>query len=137
MTAEVKRATLVWEEDLIFRGGAADGSPQTVIDGDNTAGPGPMLTLLLAAAACSGSDVVVILRKMRVALRAFRIEASGVRREQDPKRFTALHLEYHLAGEGLDEGRARRAIDLSLEKYCSVMASLAPDTRITYGLTLA
>lgn len=137
MTAEVKRATLVWEEDLIFRGGAADGGPQTVIDGDNTAGPGPMLTLLLAAAACSGSDVVVILRKMRVALRAFRIEASGVRREQDPKRFTALHLEYHLAGEGLDEGRARRAIDLSLEKYCSVMASLAPDTRITYGLTLA
>ena len=60
-----------------------------------------------------------------------------MRREQDPKRYTALHLEYHLAGEGLDEGRARRAIDLSLEKYCSVMASLAPDTKITYGLTLA
>jgi putative redox protein len=137
MTAEIKRATMAWEGNLVFRGGAAEGGPQTVIDGDNTVGPGPMLTLLLAAAACSGADVVVILQKMRVALRSFRIEASGVRREQDPKRYTALHLEYHLAGDDLDEGRARRAIDLSLEKYCSVMASLAADTKITYGLTLA
>jgi putative redox protein len=136
MSAEIKRASLAWEGNLIFRGGAAEG-PQTMIDGDNTAGPGPMLTLLLAAAACSGADVVVILQKMRVALRTFRIEASGVRREQDPKRYMALHLEYHIGSEGLDEGRARRAIDLSLEKYCSVVASLAPDTKITYGLTLA
>jgi putative redox protein len=136
MAGETKRVTLAWERGLIFRGGAASG-PQTVIDGDNTAGPGPMLTLLLAAAACSGSDIVIILEKMRIALRTFRIEASGVRREQDPKRYTALHLEYHIAGDGLDEGRARRAIDLSLEKYCSVVASLAPDTKISYGLTLA
>lgn len=135
MTAETKRITLAWDRDLIFRGGA-DAGPQVVIDGDNAAGPGPMLSLLLAAASCSGSDVVVILQKMRIALREFRIEASGVRREQEPRRYTAIHLDYHLTGEGLDETRARRAIDLSLEKYCSVVASLAPDIKITYGLTL-
>jgi putative redox protein len=60
-----------------------------------------------------------------------------VRREQEPRRYTAIHVEYHLAGDGLDESRARRAIDLSLEKYCSVAASLAPDIKVTYGLTLA
>ena len=136
MTVETKRIALAWERGLIFHGGAPDG-PQVTIDGDNAAGPGPMLSLLLAAAACSGSDVVAILEKMRVALRELRIEASGVRREQEPRRYTALHLEYHLAGDRLDESRARRAIDLSLEKYCSVVASLAPDTKITYGLTLA
>ncbi|MGH7581024.1 MAG: OsmC family protein [Gemmatimonadales bacterium] len=136
MTAETKRIALVWERGLVFHGGAP-GGPEVTIDGDNAAGPGPMLSLLLAAAACSGSDVVIILEKMRVALREFRIEASGVRREQEPRRYTALHLEYQLAGDGLDETRARRAIDLSLEKYCSVVASLAPDTKITYGLTLA
>jgi putative redox protein len=136
MTAETKRIALTWERDMVFRGGASDG-PAVVIDGDNAAGPGPMLSLLLAAAACSGSDVVSILKKMRVTLRSFRIEASGVRREQEPRRYTDIHFDYHLAGDGLDETRARRAIDLSLEKYCSVVASLAPDITISYGLTLA
>jgi putative redox protein len=136
MTAETKRIALTWEQGLVFHGGAP-GGPEVVIDGDNAAGPGPMLTLLLAAAACSGSDVVGILEKMRVVLRELRVEVGGVRREQEPRRYTAIHFDFRLAGDGLDEIRARRAIDLSLEKYCSVVASLAPDTKITYGLALA
>ncbi len=136
MTAETKQIALTWHGGLVFHGGAP-GAPQAVIDGDNKAGPGPMLSLLLAAAACSGSDVVAILEKMRVVLRELRIEVGGVRREQEPRRYTAIHFDFHLAGEGLDEDRARRAIDLSLEKYCSVVASLAPDIKITYGLALA
>jgi putative redox protein len=135
MTAETKRITLSWQERLIFRGGEP-GGPVTTIDGDNAEAPGPMLTLLLAAAACTGADVVVILEKMRVTLRECRIEASGVRREAEPRRYTAIHLEYHLAGEGIDEAKARRAIDLSVTKYCSVIHSLAPDIRVTHGLTL-
>jgi putative redox protein len=136
MTGETKRIAVAWDRGLVFRGGAP-GGPEVVIDGDNAAGPGPMLSLLLAAAACSGSDVVVILEKMRVVLRQLRIEVSGVRREEEPRRYTAIHFDFHIAGEGLDETRARRAIDLSLEKYCSVVASLAPEITISYGLTLA
>ncbi len=79
---------------------------------------------------------MVILEKMRVTLRDFRIEASGVRREEEPRRYTAMHLEYHLQGDGLDEAKAQRAIELSITKYCSVVHSLAPDIRITHGLTL-
>jgi putative redox protein len=136
LTAQVKHIVLDWERDMVFRGGAP-GGPSSVIDGDNARAPGPMLTLLLAAASCSGSDVVMILEKMRVGLRSFRIEVHGTRREETPRRYTAIRFEYHLAGEGLDESKARRAIDLSLEKYCSVVASLAPDIAISYGLTLA
>ena len=136
MTPETKRVSLRWHEGLVFRGGAPDG-PETTIDGDNAVAPGPMLTLLLAAAACTGADVVLVLEKMRVTLREFRLEASGQRREEEPRRYTAIHLEYHLAGEGLNESKARRAIDLSIKKYCSVLHSLAPDIRITSGLTLA
>ncbi len=135
MAAETKQVTLTWQEGLIFRGGEP-GGPVTTIDGDNAAAPGPMLTLLLAAAACTGADVVAILEKMRVPPRELRIEASGARREQEPRRYTAIHLEYHVAGDGLDEVKARRAIDLSITKYCSVVHSLAPDIRITHGLTL-
>ena len=136
MTAEIKHVVLDWERGMLFRGGAPDG-PGVLIDADNARAPGPMLTLLLAAASCSGSDVVLILEKMRVGLRTLRIEVHGTRREEAPRRYTAIRFEFHLAGEGLDESRARRAIDLSLEKYCSVVASLAPDIAISYGLTLA
>jgi putative redox protein len=136
LTAETKHIALDWERGMLFRGGAP-GGPVVVIDADNVQAPGPMLTLLLAAASCTGSDVVLILGKMRVALRKLRIEVHGTRREEPPRRYTAIRFEFHLAGEGLDESRARRAIDLSLEKYCSVVASLAPDIVISYGLTLA
>jgi putative redox protein len=133
---ETKKAVLTWQGGLRFTGGEPEG-PSTSIDGDNGAAPGPMLTLLLAAASCSGSDVVVILQKMRVELQQLRIDMTGVRREHEPRRYVAIHFDYHLAGQGIDRAKATRAIDLSLEKYCSVIHSLAPDLAVTYDLTLA
>jgi putative redox protein len=133
---ETKRVSLRWEEGLRFVGGAEAG-PTTRIDGDNTSAPGPMLTLLLAAASCSGSDVVLIMKKMRIELRDLRIEVTGRRREQEPRRYTAIHFDYHIGGNGLDQAKADRAVSLSVEKYCSVIHSLAPDIAITYAVTLA
>jgi putative redox protein len=135
VTAETKRVALSWTGGMVFKGGER-GGPEVVIDADNDTAPGPMLMLLLAAASCSGADVVSILEKMRVKLAELRIDASGERREKDPRRYVALHLEYHFRGEGLDEAKARRAVELSIEKYCSVLHSLAPDIRITHGLSL-
>ena len=135
MAGETKRVALSWQEGLRFEGGEA-GGPSVTIDGDNAAGPGPMLTLLLAAAACTGSDVVVILQKMRIQLRELRIEAEGVRRVEEPRRYVSIHLTYRMSGTGLDEAKARRAIDLSLQKYCSVVHSLAADLAVTYALSL-
>ena len=136
MPQETKRITLEWQDGLRFRGGEPNG-PSILIDGDNAEGPGPMLTLLLAAAACTGSDVVVVLKKMRVSFSALRIEVSAVRRETEPRRYVSLHLDYSLTGTGIDPAKVRRAIDLSLEKYCSVIHSLASDIAITYALSLA
>ena len=135
MSGEVKRGTLTWRQGLVFAGGAP-GGPETVIDGDNALAAGPMLTLLLAAGACSGSDVVSILEKMRIPASALRIELSGERREEDPRRYVSIHLHFFLAGDGIDEARAARAIELSVAKYCSVIHSLAPDIRVTPALTL-
>ncbi len=134
MGAETKKVTLAWQQGLSFRGGEPD-RPAILIDGDNAAGPGPMVTLLLAAASCTGSDVVVILRKMQVPFSALSIEVSGIRREAEPRRYTAIHFDYRIGGAGIDPSKVRRAIDLSLEKYCSVIHSLAPDIAITYALS--
>jgi putative redox protein len=135
VTQEIKRITLEWQEELHFTGGEA-GKPAIQIDGDNIIGPGPMLTLLLAAASCTGSDVVVVLKKMRVNLQRFSLDVAGTRREEEPRRYVSIHFTYRLAGEGLDETKARRAIDLSIEKYCSVLHTLAPDIKVSYDVAL-
>ena len=135
MAGDTKQVTLTWQEGLRFVGGQLNG-PVITIDGNNAAGPGPMVSLLLAAAGCTGSDVVLILEKMRVPFSGLQIDVSGVRREEEPRRYLSIHFEYRIAGPGVDAGKARRAIDLSLEKYCSVIHSLAPDIAITYALAL-
>jgi putative redox protein len=135
MQREIKKVTLTWQQGLQFRG-SEPGGPAITLDGNNVIGPGPMLTLLVAAAACTASDVVVILEKMRISLRELRIDIAGTRREEEPRRYVAIHLDYRLGGEGLDPVKARRAVDLSLEKYCSVFHSLAPDIAVTYALSL-
>jgi putative redox protein len=135
MPGETKRVTIAWQQGLQFVGGEPGRSTVTV-DGDNEAGPGPMTSVLLAAASCTGSDVVTILQKMRVPFSGLQIEAAGVRREQEPRRYVSIHLEYRVGGAGLDPAKVRRAIDLSLEKYCSVIHSLAPDIAVTYALSL-
>lgn len=126
---------MTWVRDMVFEGGAPDG-PSAALDGDGAVAPSPVVALLMAVAGCTGSDVVSILEKMRVKLTRFTVEVTGVRRDDPPRRFLNLHLVFDLAGEGLDETKARRAIDLSLEKYCSVVHSLASDIVLTHELRL-
>lgn len=111
-------------------------SPAIVLDGDGITGPGPMQALLLAAAGCTGADVVLILEKMRVRLRTFAIDVVGVRRDEQPRRYLAIRFHFRLGGDGLDATKAERAVDLSLEKYCSVVHSLASDIAITREIEL-
>jgi putative redox protein len=106
------------------------------IDGENVQAPGPMLTLLIAMASCSGADVVSILQKKRVDLQSLTVRLAGLRREDHPRRYVSVHLVWEIAGAGADETKARAAIDLSLQKYCSVTQSLNPDIRITYDVKL-
>ena len=132
---DTRTVRLTWTGDLRFEGGAPDG-PLTAIDADNTTAPGPMQQLLLAAGSCTGADLVGILHKMQVDLRKLEIEAVGRRAPDHPRRYLAIHLTFHIAGEGADEPKARRAIDLSITKYCSVLNSLNPDIPVTYELVL-
>lgn len=134
-TPETKHAVLTWQGDLHFTGGEP-GRPWVSIDADNATAPGPMVLLLLAAASCTAADVVSILQKMRVDLQGLEVRLAGQRRAEHPKRYTAIRLEWHLKGGGIDEAKSRRAIDLSMEKYCSVLHSLAPDIAVSYALSL-
>lgn len=136
---DVRAVKLDWTgERLRFTGAGMDPeTPEILLDGDNKAGPSPMLALLLAVASCAGADVVVMLKKMRVALEALSIEVHGTRRDEHPRRYTDIRYRFRIAGEGLDQSKAERAVELSLEKYCSVVHSLAPDISVGYEIELA
>jgi putative redox protein len=124
-----------WTGDLRFEGGEP-GGPRILIDADNATSPGPMLTLLLAAASCTGADIVSILKKMQIDLARCDVKATGERAPDHPRRYLKLHFEWTLTGGGLTEAKARRAIELSIEKYCSVLHTLNPDIPVSYDLHL-
>ncbi len=127
-SSNIRRVRLRWaREGLVFRGGA-DGGPETTIDSDRGEGASPMEQLLLSLAGCMGVDVVLILRKSRVPLDALEIEVIGERADSQPRKFVAIELLYRVKGPGKEhEPRLQRAIDLSRDKYCSVLHSLHPD----------
>lgn len=136
MAGNVRAVTVRWRDELRFEGGPA-GRPAILVDGNSRDAVSPVELLLVAAATCSASDVVAILEKQRVTLRTLDVEVEGTRREEHPRRYTAIHFRFAISGRGADDAKARRAIDLSLQKYCSVVASLAPDVRVTYDVALA
>lgn len=136
MAGNMASVTMRWREQLVFEGGG-HGRPPIVVDGDSAVATSPVELLLLAGATCTSADVVSILEKMRVGLRSLEVAMTGTRREEQPRRFTAIHFQFSVSGAGADETKVRRAVDLSLEKYCSVMTSLAPDIQVSYDVTIA
>lgn len=121
--------SLEWEEDFRLEGRTRAGAT-TAIDGDGRAGPSPTLLLLEAVGACSAIDVVDILRKGRQPLQGLRVELSGDRREDPPRRYTRLRLTFRVRGD-VDRRKVERAVALSLERYCSVFHSLDSELRET------
>lgn len=128
---------LEWTGDgLSFDGGTPDG-PRITVDGDGRAGTSPMQTMLLGVAACTASDVVDILGKMRVPLTALRVRVDADRAPEPPRRYTRIRLVYHARGVPPEaEDKLRRAVELSHEKYCSALHTLRPDVDIGTELVL-
>jgi putative redox protein len=121
---------LNWEGGLKFVATGNSAVP-VHIDGDRREGASPMEMVLQALGGCTSIDVVAILNKMRQPLDRFEIELSGTRKETDPKAYVTIDITFYLWGEGLEKERVSRAVELSLNKYCSVFHSLSKDIKLT------
>ena len=106
------------------------------IDGSRKKGFGPKALLLSGLAGCSGIDVVDILNKMRVKFSEFNIEVKAAQTEEDPKVYTDIYINYKIRTDKENEEKVKKAIDLSLEKYCGVSAMLRKNSDIHYTLQL-
>lgn len=130
------RVGLVWKGDLRFDAGPAGLAPHT-IDGDTKVAPSPPQVLLEALAACVSVDVVLILAKMRMPAASVSCDVTAERRSDSPRRLVKVHLHYKIAGEGITEAKAMRAIELSVIKHCTVRETMDPEMPVTWSLDLS
>jgi putative redox protein len=106
-----------------------DGSPDI---GGTGLGARPMELLLASLGSCSAIDVILILKKQRQILSDIKIDISAVRVDVDHhSEFETIDLFFHLYGD-IKESKAKRAIELSLNEYCSVAKILDKTAKITY-----
>lgn len=103
---------------------------------ENPQGASPMELLLMGVAGCSSIDIVMILKKQHLELADLQMEVEGFRKEGAvPNVFTGIHLKVLMVGE-VSPAKAKRAVDLSLETYCSVAKMLEKTAEITYEIYL-
>jgi len=126
--SDTRQVRLRWAgEGLRFEGGP-DGGFQMGVDSAGETGQSPMQLLLMAVAGCMAIDVVVILQKSRVPLTGLEVNAVGVRADEAPKRYVSVRLEYLVTGPADDDmAKVDRSIELSRDKYCSVLHTLDPE----------
>jgi putative redox protein len=93
----------------------------------------PSDLLLMSLASCAAHDVVSILEKQRQHLTGLRVDVSGRQQPDPPYAFTDIHLHFAFEGVHLDPDKLERAIDLSVNKYCSVAATIRAVATITHG----
>lgn len=115
---------LIWQGDLRFRG--QSGELVLNLDSDAKEGVSPMQALAFGLAGCMGMDLVHILTKARVPVRAVKASLTGRRPAEPPSRFTAITLHFAIDGDATDD-QVQRAIQLSRDKYCSVWNSMRQD----------
>jgi putative redox protein len=126
--------TIKWIESTLMTGVDAAGHPLVIgwsrQREPEWAGLKPSDLLLLAAASCSTYDVVDILAKQREPLEGLEVTCTGEQLPEPPYAFTCIHLHYKARG-AVNVNKLARAIQLSEEKYCSVINTLKPSVRIS------
>ncbi len=125
-----------WKHDEVFESRQEGNAHSIIIDGNRKEGPGPKSLLLSSLAGCSGIDVVDILKKKRVIFSDLTIDVETEQTEGHPKVFKDIFVIYTIRTDSINEEKVKKAIELSLEKYCGVSAMLKKNSAIHYKLQL-
>ncbi len=130
-----KKARVKWAGDMTFIGESPTGHSVLMDAGAESGGLDhalrPMEMLLLGAGGCASIDVVMILQKARQNVTDVWVELDAERAEEMPKYFTKIHMHFVIEGKDVGEKQVERAIQLSMDKYCSASAQLAGLATIT------
>jgi len=129
-----------WVDALAFDATADSGHTvriDTSVEGGGLgSGMNPKKMVLGALSACSGMDVVEVLKKMKVAFSKLEIDAEADQTEEHPKVYKSITMVYRVDAKPEDLDKVKRAVSLSQEKYCGVSAMLAKHCNIDYSIEL-
>ena len=104
--------------------------------GGNNNGARPMELLLMGLGGCSAIDIVNILKKQKQPIDKFKIVIDAEReKDKTPSIFESITIHFYLFGK-LDKQKVERAVELSMEKYCSAAAVIGKSVKINYGFSV-
>lgn len=131
-----KQVSVTWAGKMTFIGRASSGETVTMDGGEAAGGLGighsPMDLLLMGAGGCASIDVVLILQKGRQNVSDCHVVVTGDRADEMPKVYTDIHMHFVVSGKELRAAAVERAVQMSMDKYCSASATLAKATNLTY-----
>jgi len=131
MTVPDVKATVRFVSNDLFLGITPSGHALPMdTDSKRSSAPSPVELLLVALGACTATDVAGILAKKRQHVTNYVVEVSGTRRDDHPRRYTAMNVHHIITGKSLSPTAVAHAIELSDTKYCSVAATLRPSVEI-------
>lgn len=114
----------------------APGEPDEVpLDGGPhgpAAGPSPAELLLIAGAGCAAWDLVEILRKQHQDVASIDVGVNGDQQADAPWTFRHVELRFVVRGRSLDRERVERAVELSVDRYCSVLSTIREAAAVVY-----
>jgi putative redox protein len=102
--------------------------------GGQNKGPKPKGLTLVSLAGCTAMDVISILRKMRVSVDSFKVETDGKLAADHPKKFETIVIKYTFTGKDIPLDKIKTAINLSMDNYCGVSATLRPTVELSYKI---
>ena len=105
-------------------------------NGGDDGGPRPKALLMVALGGCTGMDVISILRKMKEDVHSFTVRIEGVSRDEHPMRYERMHVIYAFKGNQLDPEKVKKAVDLSVTKYCGVIATLKDSVELSFDIDI-
>ena len=126
------KTTTVWKTGQIFESSYNDQFQIEMGSGSFS----PKALLLSGLAGCAGIDVVMILEKMRVPFANLQIDVETEQTDGEPKVFKDIMMTFTVKAAEEARDKIKKAIDLSLEKYCGVAAMLQKHSKIGYNLQL-
>ena len=128
---------LAWTDKVAFTGDM-DGHKITVDateqSGGSDLGPRPKKLMLTALAGCTGIEVIMILKKMKVEPESFNVIVEGDVTEEHPMHYTKMHVIYQFKGKDLPMDKLEKAVKLSESTYCGVTAAYRKAMEMTWEI---
>jgi putative redox protein len=131
--------SVAWEKNMKFN--ALVNGHNLILDagesvGGQNQGPRPKALLMVALAGCTGMDVISILNKMKVEIEEFNLKVEGETKDDHPEKFLNMKIIYEFKGKNINIEKVKKAIDLSIDRYCGVYANLKDAMELSHEIVI-